>query len=148
MTIPHGVRIGALVIATTGFYTYVGQMVPQKEVQPPQEIALAADMTTADMVKIGGEVMQGKGLCFTCHTRGKSGALRFPDLEAGGPADRLQREVENATQLQRTLVDRLVAITRQSRALVARDVERGRMLTAEEAVAYGLVDEVSAPTAR
>jgi len=74
--------------------------------------------------------------------------LRFPDLEAGGPADRLQREVENAAQLQRTLVDRLVAITRQSRALVARDVERGRMLTAEEAVAYGLVDEVSTRTAR
>jgi ATP-dependent Clp protease protease subunit len=74
--------------------------------------------------------------------------LRFPDLEAGGPADRLQREIENAAQLQRTLVDRLVAITRQSRALVARDVERGRMLTAEEAVAYGLVDEVSTRTAR
>ena len=81
MTIPHGVRIGALVLATTGFYAYVGQMVPQKEVQPPQEIVLKTDMTTADMVKIGGEVMQGKGLCFTCHTRGKSGALRFPDLD-------------------------------------------------------------------
>ena len=81
MAIPHGVRIGALVLATTGFYAYVGQMVPQKEVQPPQEIVLKTDMTTADMVKIGGEVMQGKGLCFTCHTRGKSGALRFPDLD-------------------------------------------------------------------
>ena len=69
--------------------------------------------------------------------------LRFPDLEAAGSADRLQREVENATQLQGTLVDRLAAITRQSRALVARDVERGRMLTADEAVTYGLVDEVS-----
>src|SRR5919112_6607581 len=81
MTIPHSVRIGALVFATTGFYAYVGQMVPQKEVQPPQEIVLKTDMTTADMVKIGGEVMQGKGLCFTCHTRGKTGALRFPDLD-------------------------------------------------------------------
>ena len=37
MRIPHIVRIGALVLATTGFYAYVGQMVPQKEVQPPQE---------------------------------------------------------------------------------------------------------------
>jgi hypothetical protein len=26
--------------------------------------------------------MDGKGLCFTCHTVGKKGALRFPDLEA------------------------------------------------------------------
>jgi hypothetical protein len=25
--------------------------------------------------------MDGKGLCFTCHTIGKTGALRFPDLE-------------------------------------------------------------------
>jgi mono/diheme cytochrome c family protein len=84
MTIPHIVRIGALVLATTAFYTYVGQMVPQKEVQPPQEIAMEGDLTTADMVKIGREIMEGKGICLTCHTIGKTGALRFPDLEGIG----------------------------------------------------------------
>ena len=42
---------------------------------------IRADLTTADMVKVGREVMDGKGLCFTCHTIGKTGALRFPDLE-------------------------------------------------------------------
>jgi len=81
MRVPHIVRIGALVVATTAFYGYVGQMVPQKEVQPPQEIVLKTDLTTADMVKVGREIMDTKGLCFTCHTIGKSGALRFPDLE-------------------------------------------------------------------
>ena len=80
MRIPLIVRIAALVLATTGFYAYVGQMVPQKEVQPPQEVALRSDLTTADMVKVGREIMEGKGLCLTCHTIGKSGALRFPDL--------------------------------------------------------------------
>jgi hypothetical protein len=80
MMVPHMVRIGALVIATTAFYTYVGQMVPQKEVQPPAETKLGADMTTADMVKVGQEIMAGKGICLTCHTVGKTGALRFPDL--------------------------------------------------------------------
>ena len=80
MRIPHIVRIGALVLATTAFYGYVGQMVPQKEVQPPEETALGGDMTTADMVKVGREIMEGKGLCVTCHTIGKTGALRFPDL--------------------------------------------------------------------
>jgi mono/diheme cytochrome c family protein len=78
--VPHTLRIGALVLATTGFYAYVGQMVPQKEVQPPQEIVVRTDLTTADMVKVGREIMEGKGLCITCHTFGKSGALRFPDL--------------------------------------------------------------------
>src|SRR3954452_8185727 len=80
MRIPIILRIGALVVATTGFYGYVGQMVPQKEVQPPAEIVLRSDLTTADMVKVGREIMEGKGLCFTCHTIGKTGALRFPDL--------------------------------------------------------------------
>jgi len=81
MMVPHTVRIAGLVVATTVFYGYVGQLVPQKEVQPPQEIAIRSDLTTADMVKIGGELMVGKGLCLTCHTIGKSGALRFPDLD-------------------------------------------------------------------
>jgi Cytochrome c len=81
MKVPVMVRIGLLVVATTGFYTYVGQMVPQKEVQPPQETVLKADMTTADMAKVGKEIMEGKGLCLTCHTIGKTtGPFRFPDL--------------------------------------------------------------------
>jgi hypothetical protein len=84
MRVPLIIRIGALVLAATGFYTYVGQMVPQKEVQPPEETTLTADLTTADMVKIGRQIMEGKGLCLTCHTIGKSGALRFPDLEGIG----------------------------------------------------------------
>jgi len=84
MKVPLILRIGALVVATTGFYTYVGQMVPQKEVQPPKETALGAAMTTAEMVKVGQEIMAGKGICLTCHTIGKTGALRFPDLAGVG----------------------------------------------------------------
>ena len=84
MTVPLIARIGSLVLATTAFYTYVGQMVPQKEVQPPAEIVLKTDLTTADMEKVGREIMEGKGLCLTCHTIGKSGALRFPDLAGVG----------------------------------------------------------------
>lgn len=84
MRIPHVVRIAALVVATTAFYTYVGQMVPQKEVLPPEETVMATDLTTDDMVKVGRQIMEGKGLCLTCHTIGQSGALRFPDLAGIG----------------------------------------------------------------
>jgi hypothetical protein len=81
MTIPHPLRVAALVFAATGFYTYVGQMVPQKEVLPPTETVIRADLTTDEMVKVGQEIMNGKGLCFTCHTLGKTeGPFRFPDL--------------------------------------------------------------------
>jgi len=81
MRIPLILRIAALILLTTGFYTYVGQMVPQKEVQPPQETNLNGDLSSSDMAKIGRTIMEGKGLCLTCHTIGKAtGPYRFPDL--------------------------------------------------------------------
>lgn len=81
MKIPVMLRIAFLVVATTGFYMYVGQMVPQKEVQPPVELVLKSDMSQAEMAKTGREIMDGKGLCLTCHTIGKTtGPYRFPDL--------------------------------------------------------------------
>lgn len=84
MKIPVSLRIAALAVATTSFYTYIGQLVPQKEVYPPQEIAISKDISPDEMRRIGKEVMEGKGLCFTCHTVGKKGPLRFPDLEGIG----------------------------------------------------------------
>src|SRR5262245_42888947 len=91
MTIPLVPRIGALVLATTGFYAYVGQMVPQNEVQPPPtSIVIPADLTTDQMVTVGRQIMDTKGLFFTCHTIGRSGALRFPDL-AGVDARAMER---------------------------------------------------------
>lgn len=98
MTIPATLRIGALVLATTAFYSYVGQMVPQSEVQPPEEIVIRADLTTPEMVEIGREITQGKGLCRTCHTIGQTGALRFPDLS--GVAGRANSRVPGLSDVE------------------------------------------------
>jgi hypothetical protein len=84
MKMPVGLNVALLVVGTTLFYTYVGQLVPQKQLLPPAEVAIAADLTTDQMVKVGFEVVQQKGLCLTCHTIGKSGTLRFPDLAGVG----------------------------------------------------------------
>lgn len=86
MKVPLVAKIGVLTIATTTFYMMVGQLVPQKEVHPPKETALKKEMTEAELVQAGHQIMEGKGLCFTCHTVGKSGALRFPDLQGIGAA--------------------------------------------------------------
>ena len=98
MMIPLPLRIAGLVLVTTAFYTYVGQLVPQKEVLPPQETILRADLTTADMVTVGRQIMEGKGLCMTCHTIGRSGALRFPDLD--GVASRAATRVPGLTDVE------------------------------------------------
>ena len=85
MKVPIVLKIGAVAVLATGFYTYVGQLVPQKEVQPPVETKMSATMTTADLVTTGKTIVEGKGSCLTCHTIGKtSGPLRFPDLAGVG----------------------------------------------------------------
>lgn len=91
-------KIAALVIGSTALYTYIGQLVPQKEVHPPEVVEIAENVTTEDLVALGSEIAHGKGLCFTCHTVGKSGALRFPDLD--GIATRAATRVEGLTALQ------------------------------------------------
>jgi len=79
-TIPVPIKIAGMAVGATLLYTYIGQLVPQKEVHPPVETQLREDMTTDELVQVGFDIAGGKGLCFTCHTVGKSGALRFPDL--------------------------------------------------------------------
>jgi hypothetical protein len=73
-------------------------MVPQKEVQPPEDATIGSEMTTADMVKVGRQIMSGKGLCLTCHTVGKTGALRFPDLQ--GVAVRAKTRVQGLSDVE------------------------------------------------
>ena len=91
-------KIAALTLAATAFYTYVGQLVPQKEVQPPEETELAADMSTADLAEVGKQVFEGKGMCMTCHTIGRTGALRFPDL--GGIGSRASQRIPGMSDVE------------------------------------------------
>ena len=79
--IPVVLQLVVLTVGLTALYTMVGQSVPQKEVHPPEVIELDEEMPVAEMVKIGKTIFDGKGICVTCHTIGKSGALRFPDLD-------------------------------------------------------------------
>jgi hypothetical protein len=105
MKVPIVVKIGALTLASTAFYTYVGQLVPQKEVQPPAETKMSASMTTADLVATGKTLLEGKGSCMTCHTIGKtSGPMRFPDLGGiGGRAATQEPGLDALTYLAKSL---------------------------------------------
>src|SRR4029079_8968167 len=85
MKVPIVLKIAAVAVPAPGFSPSVGQLVPQKEVQPPEETKMSATMTTADLVNTGKTIVEGKGSCLTCHTIGKtSGPFRFPDLAGVG----------------------------------------------------------------
>lgn len=99
MRSPVGVNVVLVVVGTTLFYTYVGQLVPQKQLQPPPKVEITQDMTPAQLAKIGDQIAHSKGLCTTCHTIGsKEATLRFPDL--AGVAERAKTRVAGFDQLQ------------------------------------------------
>jgi hypothetical protein len=88
MKMPVSLNVVLLVVGSSLFYTYVGQLVPQKQLLPPAEVEIASDLTTDQMV-----------LCLTCHTIGKTGgALRFPDL--AGVGDRAKTRKPGYTDVQ------------------------------------------------
>ncbi len=99
MKVPPAVNILGLAVGTTLFYAWVGQLVPQKEVRPPEVVEMSQDISTDQMVEIGKKIFEGKGLCHTCHTIGKtSGPFRFPDL--AGVATRAATRVPGLDQVE------------------------------------------------
>jgi mono/diheme cytochrome c family protein len=91
--IPVALKIGLLVLGATALYTYIGQMVPQKQVAAPEAVVFATDVTTEDLVGIGRGIVEDKGQCLTCHT-----GIRAPDF--GGVATRAESRIEGMEGLQ------------------------------------------------
>ena len=77
------IKIVLFTIAVTGFYTYVGAIVPQMEAHPPKSTEIGADMSPAELAAAGKDVFFGKGTCALCHTIGGKGE-RCPDLAGVG----------------------------------------------------------------
>lgn len=98
MRVPPAINVILLVVGATLFYTYVGQLVPQKELQPPEDIEIAKDATTEDLIVLGEQIAGGKGLCLTCHTIGETEGLRFPDL--AGIGSRAAGEIEGMSDIE------------------------------------------------
>lgn len=85
LSVPMPAKMVLLVLGTTAFYMYLGQIVPQKEVHPPPPVLISDDMTTEDLIEIGRELADGKGQCLAaCHNIGSSAPSRYPDLEGIG----------------------------------------------------------------
>ena len=88
----NAVKIFVFTILVAAFYSYVSQMVPQKETHPPEDTEIGANMTTEELVAVGGEITAGKGTCLTCHTMSGETGGRFPDLAGIGAVAAVRRE--------------------------------------------------------
>lgn len=69
-------------------YTIIGNLVPQIESRPAEELQLAPDATPEQLVAAGEVLFYGKGTCALCHSIEPTEAARCPTLGVGpeGPA--------------------------------------------------------------
>ncbi len=84
----NAISIFIFTVLVTGFYNYVGQLVPQKEVHPPKNAEISGDMSAEEMVAAGKIIVEGKGTCLTCH----NGSARFPVLDGVGARAAKERD--------------------------------------------------------
>jgi mono/diheme cytochrome c family protein len=99
-------KIFGFTILVVAFYSYVGQMVPQKETYPPEDTEMSADMTTEDLVVAGEELVSGKGTCLGCHTMSGETGGRFPDLaNVGAVAGDRKQGMDDVEYLAESLYD-------------------------------------------
>ncbi len=125
------------------------------------EAALAPALTLMDVIELMGvpvralclgQVGSGAiGVVSVCAQRAAMPSTRFSLSE---PTSQLQAHVRNVAQWaelrageRQRFCARVAAATGQQPATVEADVERGRFLGADEAVEYGILDEVCRPDA-
>jgi ATP-dependent Clp protease protease subunit len=97
-----------------------------------------------------GQAVGTAAVVVACATPGRRRAapnarlsLRLAEGALQGPAGRLEREAADLVAARDRLVDRLAAATGRDRTELVDAVDRGPTLSADEAVAYGLVDEIA-----
>ncbi len=125
------------------------------------EADLAPALTLMDVVELMGVPVRALclgqvgggaiGVVAVCSHRAALPSTRFSLSE---PTTQLEAHVRNVAQWaelraaeRRTFCERVGAAAGRPSDSVEADLERGRFLSADEAVAYGILDEVSRPTA-
>lgn len=73
-----GLKVGAVVLGTVGFYTLLANSIPQVESDVPSELTFSGTVTAEQLVTAGDELYHGAGGCTTCHGLG----TRAPHLLA------------------------------------------------------------------
>lgn len=102
----NAVKIFGFTVLVAAFYSYVGQMVPQKVTYPPEETEIGADMTTDQLVEAGAQIVEGQGTCLGCHTVSGETGGRFPDLaNIGAEAGQRREGMTDVEYLAESLYD-------------------------------------------
>jgi ATP-dependent Clp protease protease subunit len=125
--------------------------VPDADLDPALTLVATIDMIEAPLHAVAAGSVEGAAVAvYAAATERRAHPhttflLREPRADLHGDADALETAAEQHRRQLATLHERIATATGKPAADVARDMEHGRLLTADDAVAYGLVHSLTAP---
>jgi hypothetical protein len=78
-------KLAAIVIGLNLIFLYIGlEFLPQSESRPPKVIKIEEGISPEDLVRVGEEIVFGKGQCMVCHPAKAESGMRAPAMSAIG----------------------------------------------------------------
>jgi ATP-dependent Clp protease protease subunit len=120
----------------------------EAELSASVALATAIDLTRADVHTIVSGLLAGPAVAVVCASAKRAAhrmatfVFSLPRGSAEGTATELETKAEQHDLLVSQLVERVATATGRREEDVAADLRSDRLLSAQEAVAYGLVDDL------
>jgi ATP-dependent Clp protease, protease subunit len=120
----------------------------EAELAAAAALAAAIDLSPPPVHALVSGTLTGPGLAILCAASERTAhrhatfVLALPRTSALGPAAAIATQAEEHDRLVSQLVERIAAASGREGTSVEADLRSGRMLSAEDAVGYGLVDRV------
>ncbi len=78
-------KLVVLIIGLNVFYTYIGlYFLPQSKSLPPKTYNIKEGITQDELLKVGEEILYGKGQCMVCHPNAPEAGMRAPAVAGIG----------------------------------------------------------------
>jgi Cytochrome c len=78
-------KLAAIVIGLNLIFLYIGrEFLPQSESRPPTVVKIEEGISPEDLIRVGEEIVFGKGQCMVCHPAKPESGMRAPAMSAIG----------------------------------------------------------------